>query len=1150
MSSAGRFSTRRKRKRFYAYALLICIFSLGLTGCSGLVTANGVNPQTPALAISGVQAATPTASSFQVNWSTNVAANSAVDYGSTANYGSSTPTNSSMVTGHQVAVVGLSAGTLYHFRVRSTDANNSTASGPDMTFATSASLDTTPPTVSITAPANGATVSGTISVTANASDNVGVASVQFQLDGANLGNLDTTSPYSVSWNSATASNASHNLKAIAKDAAGNSTTSAIVTVTVNNAADTVAPTVPGGLSASAISSAQIKLSWTASTDNVGVTGYNIFRGGVKIATAPGTSFQDAGLTASTSYTYNVSAFDAAGNTSAQSTGASATTLAASSGGGIPSSLGWYQIPNTAGPACPTGFTGCANVVAAWSGAVADATRNRLIVWGGGHTDYNGNEIYALDLNSLAFTRLNNPSTPVNSCTTANADGTPNARHTYGGLAYLPSADQLFAFNGSLACAAGSGPNPSDSWTYTFSTSQWQRIGYTGNAPGTLGGTHFDYLTFGDGADYDPNTGLVFAKDGGGIFSYNPATKVWTPFKSFSSDYHLSSVIDPKRKLFISVGNNRGFKVDISAGGTAAVTNLVFSGCGAMLSSIYPGLAYDPIQDRIVGWAGGDTVYLYNPSTDSCTSVTYANGPGAQQANGTFGRFRYFPSLGVFAVVNGWQQNAYALRLTSGTGGSSGPTISGITVSGITTIAANISWTTDVPATTQVEYGLTTAYGILTTLNSTLATSHSQALTGLAVGTLFHYRVHSKNSAGIESISGDAIFSTNSTTDTTPPTVSLTAPAAGATVSGTVTVSANASDNVAVARVQFTVDGANVGTPLTASPYQMSWDSSTAANGSHAISAVATDTSGNTATASAVSVTVSNASGAAAALQDFKARCTAPGVVFCQGFDDASGFQQNVNIFPNATYPGIYPTQDTTVMRSGTSSIRIDIPAFQGPNMGKFDSAFTGIGGNNSDIYFQVATRISPEMLSNFNNSLYQWPTWKNHGFFNGNTSCTGQSVVNVLNTDGKIPIAGQNCLSNGFYTNGGVPPYLMQQGDYNCQYRGETPTTCFYWPTNTWVTFYYHVHLATIDANGNYPNSLIEAWVAVNGQPYKKWIDLPGYTITGNGPGALWNHLELYPYMTGKSGAIGGYPTASVWWDELIVSSQPIVAPAVPPAVP
>src|SRR4029077_16544844 len=93
----------------------------------------------------------------------------------------------------------------------------------------------------ITAPANGATVSSTISITANASDNVGVASVQFQVDGANFGGLDTTSPYSASWNTATASNGALTVSAIAKDAAGNSTTSATVTVTVSNSSPDTAP---------------------------------------------------------------------------------------------------------------------------------------------------------------------------------------------------------------------------------------------------------------------------------------------------------------------------------------------------------------------------------------------------------------------------------------------------------------------------------------------------------------------------------------------------------------------------------------------------------------------------------------------------------------------------------------------------------------------------------------------------------------------------------------------------------------------------------------------------------------------------------------------------------------------------------------------
>jgi Big-like domain-containing protein len=95
--------------------------------------------------------------------------------------------------------------------------------------------DVTPPAVAIAAPAAGATVTGTVSVTANASDNVGVAGVQFKIDGANLGSEDTTAPYTVSWNTTAVANGSHTLTAVARDAAGNRTTSAPISVTVGNA---------------------------------------------------------------------------------------------------------------------------------------------------------------------------------------------------------------------------------------------------------------------------------------------------------------------------------------------------------------------------------------------------------------------------------------------------------------------------------------------------------------------------------------------------------------------------------------------------------------------------------------------------------------------------------------------------------------------------------------------------------------------------------------------------------------------------------------------------------------------------------------------------------------------------------------------------
>src|SRR5712664_3546866 len=88
------------------------------------------------------------------------------------------------------------------------------------------------PSVSLTSPANGATVSGVVTITASATDSVGIASVQFLVDGANLGSKVTASPYSVSWNTAQTSNGSHTLAAQAVNTAGKTATSSNVNVTV------------------------------------------------------------------------------------------------------------------------------------------------------------------------------------------------------------------------------------------------------------------------------------------------------------------------------------------------------------------------------------------------------------------------------------------------------------------------------------------------------------------------------------------------------------------------------------------------------------------------------------------------------------------------------------------------------------------------------------------------------------------------------------------------------------------------------------------------------------------------------------------------------------------------------------------------------
>ncbi|MGW6208480.1 glycoside hydrolase family 6 protein [Streptomyces sp. NPDC055089] len=107
--------------------------------------------------------------------------------------------------------------------------------------------------------------------------------------------------------------------------------------------DTQAPTAPTGVTATAKTSGSVSLSWTASTDNTGVTGYDVFRNGVKVGSTTTTSYTDSGLSASTAYTYTVKAKDAAGNVSAASSALSVTT---SAGGGTGTGTLKVQYKNT------------------------------------------------------------------------------------------------------------------------------------------------------------------------------------------------------------------------------------------------------------------------------------------------------------------------------------------------------------------------------------------------------------------------------------------------------------------------------------------------------------------------------------------------------------------------------------------------------------------------------------------------------------------------------------------------------------------------------------------------------------------------------------------------------------------------------------
>jgi chitodextrinase len=121
---------------------------------------------------------------------------------------------------------------------------------------------------------------------------------------------------------------SYSYQVIAFDGAGNrSTPSGAVSAATQPAtvADTTPPSVPAGLAAAVVSPNQITLTWQASKDNVGVTGYRIYRNGVAVATSAVTGYADAQLSPSTSYSYNVAAFDAAGNSSGKSVAVTRST---------------------------------------------------------------------------------------------------------------------------------------------------------------------------------------------------------------------------------------------------------------------------------------------------------------------------------------------------------------------------------------------------------------------------------------------------------------------------------------------------------------------------------------------------------------------------------------------------------------------------------------------------------------------------------------------------------------------------------------------------------------------------------------------------------------------------------------------------------
>jgi hypothetical protein len=710
-------------------------------------------------------------------------------------------------------------------------------------------------------------VSGTIVIAATASDSQGIASVQFQVDGSNLGTADSLSPYSQSWNTTTVADGAHTLTAVAtSNDSTQQPASASTVVMVNNSGS-----------------------------------------GSGLSTTPG--WHKIPGTALCGGPENANAFVDPNN--------------------FPNNL------NSSYASYGYGFvSNCQSFADDSNSAAYDTLRHRMLIFGGGHQHYWGNNVTSLEMSSGAsphMVLLNHSANP-NSCaqtgpastSVTQSDGSvcnynsagsintvlvlgrctyapgcvptrvsPGSVHTYNGWTYIPGYDELVLLGGATSpngnasqngWLLGAGSISEACAPNTTTNQQGCDPGWTGL--GNPASNNYFNNPYGVGvvAAYDPNTQYVWIETQSGLEYFNPATNTVTKTNGPGIGYHSSGVVDPVDKYFILIGPGTTNPIEgiqyfsIAPGSTYARNRPTTTGCGTLTTSMsspgtlpaaqYQGVTWDPISQKVVIYPNGSNViWMLDPKTWTCTQETYGSTQGtdyppntemvSSSDEGTFGHFQYDPGLDVFVLcANVWNQDCWYLRRNRGnTGGVTPPTVSitspvnGATVSGTITVSANATSNVGVAS---VQFRVdgnnlgapVTSAPYTYSLNTTTLANGSHMLTALATDT-------SNNTA---TSTGVSITANNTTTPAV--TVSLTSPANGATVSGTITVTATATATAGVSTVQFLLDGANLGTADTSSPYSVSWDTTTASNGSHVLAAKTTDLSGNNATSSNVNVTVS------------------------------------------------------------------------------------------------------------------------------------------------------------------------------------------------------------------------------------------------------------------------------------------------------
>src|SRR6202140_1618656 len=699
--------------------------------------------------------------------------------------------------------------------------NNSTTS---TAVAVTVNNDTTPPSVSISSPTANQTVTGTIPVTATASDNVAVASVQFKLDGANLGAPVTSAPYQINWNTTSATNASHSLTAVATDTSNNSTTSTAVAVTVNN--DTTPPSVSiSSPTANQTVTGTIPVTATAS-DNVAVASVQFKLDGANLG-APVTSapYQiNWNTTSATNASHSLTAV--ATDTSNNSTTSTAVAVTVNNDTTPPSvSISSPTANQTVTGTIPVTATASDNVAVASVQFKLDGANLGALVT---------SAPYQISWNTTSATNASPPRTAVatdtsNNSTTSTAVAVTVSNASGGGGTSGSLTDTLVS-----DFSAGTGTN-----TYVSQIVDGEVI----QLP--TAGTEFSGTAI-------PNGWTVNNWNSGGSAVVNGGTiAVDGALVGTSGTYSQGRSLDFVATFTTDGSQHIGFGVDFNSAPWA-----IFSTGGGGGSLLARSNGDSGSQDILISgnWLG--TPHHYRIDWNATNIVYWIDGVQvATQSVAISTAMRPLISDllvgGQKLVVDWMHMSPYRPPATF---------TSRVLDAGAVVPWTSISWTADQPTGTSLAMSVRTGNtpvpdGSWTSFTA-VATSGT-ALTGSSRYIQYQATLSTTDTTQTVVLRDVTITFGPSGPDTTPPSVSISSPTANQTVTGTIPVTATASDNVAVASVQFKLDGANLGAPVTSAPYQISWNTTSASNASHSLTAVATDTSNNSTTSTAVAVTVNN-----------------------------------------------------------------------------------------------------------------------------------------------------------------------------------------------------------------------------------------------------------------------------------------------------